>query len=576
MVRKFDFLFQKIMNHDKIAILERALERQKQARKNAERILEDKSLELYSISQKLHDVNQKLENLLQEKNSQLKGVFENINDAYLVMDLEGNVLKINDVAKDFFYIDLSKKDVNVTELVYEEDYEYAMNSFSELIETGVFTNYIARVITKKKEIKWVNINASIIYDNLKQPIAAQGIIRDITTEREEKLILDLINEIATSILGKEDINSIAKEVSLKISTYLETDNCSFYLVNTKNENFYSILEMGSLERELLRTFDIADENIIYTDVITTKKSKIITDSLNDNQYNSKILVPVIQNDNTIALITAKHTNTNYFKNKHLETLESIANLVSLQLQSAINSKERKEVELRNSELLNKLAESNKELEQYAHIVSHDLKSPLRSIAALTSWIKTDNEKCFDELSLQNFNDIEITLEKMDKLISDVLRFSSIEAISDSDEELVDLNIVVNDLIKILFIPKNITITIVNKLPIIKGDYTKYQQLFQNLIANAIKFNDKEKGIIKIDVDEHKSFFKFSVSDNGIGIEKRHFDKIFKIFQSLKKSNDSTGIGLSVVKKIVDLYQGEIWVESELNLGTTFHFTIKKR
>lgn len=140
------------MSQDKIAILERALERQKQARKQAEKILEDKSLELYNISQKLHDVNYELENLLEEKNSQLRGVFENINDAYLVMDLEGNVLKINDVAKDFFNIDLHDKEVNVTELIYQEDYEYAMNSFSELIEKGVFTNYVARIITKKKKL----------------------------------------------------------------------------------------------------------------------------------------------------------------------------------------------------------------------------------------------------------------------------------------------------------------------------------------------------------------------------------------------------------------------------------------
>lgn len=348
------------------------------------------------------------------------------------------------------------------------------------------------------------------------------------------------------------------------------------MVDHKKKNFYSFQEVSSSEKGLTKTIDVSDVNTVYTDVVITKNSQIVRDFQDDNQYNSKILVPVIRNNITIALITASHEQSNYFKNKHLETLESIAKLVALQLQTAISSKKRKQVESKNAELLNKLAASNKELEEYAHIVSHDLKSPLRSIAALTSWIKTDNESCFDEFSLQNFDDIEITLEKMDKLISDVLKFSSIESINETEEDYLDLNLVVKDLIKILYVPKNISISIVNKLPIVKGDYTKYQQLFQNLIANAIKFNDKEKGTIQIDVDEHKSFYKFSVSDNGIGIEKKHFDKIFKIFQSLKKSNDSTGIGLSVVKKIVDLYQGEIWVQSEIGQGTTFYFTIKKR
>jgi light-regulated signal transduction histidine kinase (bacteriophytochrome) len=134
---------------------------------------------------------------------------------------------------------------------------------------------------------------------------------------------------------------------------------------------------------------------------------------------------------------------------------------------------------------------------------------------------------------------------------------------------------VKNLNNILYIPENITINILNKLPVVQGDKIKYQQIFQNLIGNAIKFNDKEKGVINIDVENQNSFYKFSVSDNGIGIEKKYYDKIFKIFQSLKVTKNSTGIGLSIVKKIVDIYKGEIWLESELNKGTTFYFTIKK-
>ena len=98
---------------------------------------------------------------------------------------------------------------------------------------------------------------------------------------------------------------------------------------------------------------------------------------------------------------------------------------------------------------------------------------------------------------------------------------------------------------------------------------------QNLISNAIKYNDKEIGYVKIDVKEHPSYYEFSIKDNGIGIEEKHFNKIFKIFQALKKAKDSTGIGLSIVKKIVDMYGGEVWLESELNKGTTFYFTMKK-
>ena len=113
------------------------------------------------------------------------------------------------------------------------------------------------------------------------------------------------------------------------------------------------------------------------------------------------------------------------------------------------------------------------------------------------------------------------------------------------------------------------------MPTVKGDITKFQQLFQNLISNAIKFNNKDKGLIEVNFTENKSFYQFEIKDNGIGIEKKYHDKIFKIFHSLNDSKDSSGIGLSIVKKIIDLYDGNIWLESEPEIGTTFYFTIKK-
>jgi light-regulated signal transduction histidine kinase (bacteriophytochrome) len=304
---------------------------------------------------------------------------------------------------------------------------------------------------------------------------------------------------------------------------------------------------------------------------TSKDERYILD---DEKRLSEITVPIINDGKVIAVIDAEHESENYFKPEHLKTIENIANLVSLQIKSALDVRKRKEVEVKNTQLLKKLAKSNEELEEYAHIVSHDLKSPLRSLSALNSWIQADNKGNFDEVSVQNFKDIDAILETMENLISNILEYSSVNANSEINND-VDLNELVEDLKTVLFIPKNISINILNKLPTIKGDKTKFQQLFQNLISNSIKYIDKEKGIINIDVTSQELFYKFSIEDNGIGIEKQHFDKIFKIFQSLNISKDSNGIGLSIVKKIVDIYNGEVWLESEVNKGTKFYFTFKK-
>lgn len=565
------------MSKEKENILNRALTRQKQARLQAERILEDKSLELYKTSVELKKVNDQLESLLGEKNSQLEGVFENINDAYLIMDLEGNVIKMNDVAISFFGYHLEQEVLNVLDLIYKEDYKYAMQSFNTLREKGRFADYNARIVTKNQTIKWVNINASIILDKKNNPIAAQGIIRDITAQREKQYVLDLINDTAKSILGKEDVTEISLEITNKITNYLKTDNCIIYLLDTEKKFLEPVAAYTTKIEDTLEKIAIGRGTI--GKIASTGISKIISDtsleqSGSKNNRHSELLVPIISDSQIIGVIDARHSDRNYFKKEHIKTIESIANLVAMQLKSALNLRERKKVEKNNIDLLEKLAKSNEELKEYAHIVSHDLKSPLRSVYALTSWIKQDNLEHFDENSLQNFADIEVTLQKMEALISGVLKFSSFNSNRDEDE-LIDLDDLVREIIQILYNPNKVKISIDTKLPVLKGDKIKFQQLFQNLIANAVKFNDKKDGFVSIQVEDLKSYYKFSITDNGIGIEQRNFDKIFKIFQSLKKSENSTGLGLSIVKKIIDIYKGEIWLASELGKGTTFYFTLKK-
>jgi len=235
----------------------------------------------------------------------------------------------------------------------------------------------------------------------------------------------------------------------------------------------------------------------------------------------------------------------------------------------------RKLEKKQEVLLDKLEKSNTELEEYAQIVSHDLKSPLRSLYALTTWLKEDNVGKFDEVSLDNFELIEKTLEKMDKLISDILDYSSITFDSEKMSD-VDLNEVVEGLHHVLLIPKHINLIIKKKLPVLKGDPTRFQQLFLNIVSNAVRFIDKDKGLIEISVNEYPSYYEFSIKDNGTGIEKKDFKKIFKIFRSLTANKDSSGIGLSIVKKIINLFQGEVWLESEVGIGSTFYFTISKQ
>lgn len=225
-------------------------------------------------------------------------------------------------------------------------------------------------------------------------------------------------------------------------------------------------------------------------------------------------------------------------------------------------------------LLSELAYQNQELSDYAHMVSHDLKSPLRSIDALTSWLKDDYGDKLGDNGNKSIQLIRDNVEKMDALINGILDYSTISK-NQTEFYDVDTNKLVDTIIESTLIPDHILISKPKNLPVVKGDKYRLQQLFQNLIDNAVKYNDKEKGRIEIGFTSTNKFWKFYIKDNGKGIEEAYFDKIFETFQKLENSPNSSGIGLSIVKKIVHLYGGEVTVESQIGIGTIFNFTIKK-
>ena len=236
--------------------------------------------------------------------------------------------------------------------------------------------------------------------------------------------------------------------------------------------------------------------------------------------------------------------------------------------------ERKLLENQREELLDSLAKTNKELEDYAQIVSHDLKSPLRSIHSLISWIKEDNEKELSSQTMQYFGLIENKVEKMDHLIGGILTYSKIDKI-EIEKENVSTQQIIQNIINIIHIPTNIQVVIKGTLPVIQGDTYRIQQLFQNLIGNAVNYIEREFGLVEVSCQELQECHIFAVKDNGVGIAKENHKKIFNTFQSYTTSEHSTGLGLSIVKKIIDTYKGEIWVESELGVGTTFFVKLYK-
>ncbi|MDH5543245.1 MAG: PAS domain S-box protein [Nitrospinota bacterium] len=234
------------------------------------------------------------------------------------------------------------------------------------------------------------------------------------------------------------------------------------------------------------------------------------------------------------------------------------------------------LEHRVVERTQELTRSNEELKDFAYIVSHDLKAPLRAISSLATWIAADYEDKLDDDGKENLQLLVSRTRRMNELIEGILHYSRLGRVK---PELMEINCLtlVQETIESLNCPENVTITIDGELPKIVYDKAQIRQLFQNLISNAIAHMDKPEGKITVGCEDFDKLWKFSVKDNGVGIDTRHFDRIFKIFQSLKPRDEkeSTGIGLALVRKIVELNGGLVWVESSVGVGSTFYFTIPK-
>lgn len=232
--------------------------------------------------------------------------------------------------------------------------------------------------------------------------------------------------------------------------------------------------------------------------------------------------------------------------------------------------------LKKSEELKK---TNKELEQFAYIASHDLKTPLRGIGNLVSFLEMDLEKFGKDVSenpefQKNTTRIKSQVQRMENLINGILEYSSVGK-NKNVLEMVDIKKIVQQQVMDLNVEDQVKFT--GKFPKFKTHRIPLEQIFSNLIGNSVKHHDKNDLQIKVSVSEDDSYYTFAVSDNGPGIDDRYHEKIFEPFNVLN-SNDranNTGIGLSIVKKLIQKYNGVLTLDSEVGVGTRISFTWPK-
>ncbi|MFW6359044.1 MAG: sensor histidine kinase, partial [Chroococcales cyanobacterium] len=223
-----------------------------------------------------------------------------------------------------------------------------------------------------------------------------------------------------------------------------------------------------------------------------------------------------------------------------------------------------------------LEKRNSELDQFAYVVSHDLKAPLRAIANLSTWIEEDIEGQLTPETQRHMELLKGRVFRMESLINGLLQYSRVGRIQ-GRREWVDVQKLIEYVIEFLDPPAAINITIEPGMPTLETQPIPLQQVLSNLISNAIKHRDRLEGNIQISVQDLGESYEFAVADDGMGIAPEYHSKIFGIFQTLQPRDkiENTGVGLAIVKKIIEDRGGKIWISSELGQGTTFYFTWQK-
>ena len=293
---------------------------------------------------------------------------------------------------------------------------------------------------------------------------------------------------------------------------------------------------------------------------------------NTEETGSIMAVPVLSKEKILGVLSVCKKPAYSYNETHLRLLESIANLTGIAIDRAVLYED---TVAKSHEIENR----NKELDDFTYVVSHDLKEPLITIEGYSKIVLKEYQERIDQEGKAYLSAVVQSTVRMKSLIDDLLTLSRVGRLAEAPHA-VSVKRIMADVVhdfEFTIREKNAVVTVPDHLPDVTYDGMQLGMVFRNLISNAIKFNAGPEPRVEIGVKEEDKEFVFSVADNGIGIEPRHFEKIFVVFQRLHRSEEyrGTGAGLTIVKKIVERHHGRIWVESEVEKGTTFFFTVPK-
>ena len=391
---------------------------------------------------------------------------------------------------------------------------------------------------------------------------------ELRSQVERLTVLYNLSQQLTSTL---DLDQIFQSVYDHVKQIIPFQNFKIDLYDEKTRTRTPVFHVETVNGEEVFVSKISQPTIISHG--SPEENVIVTKRSYQSSEGRAIFVPMLSKETLIGIMSVEADEDILYTETHLRLLESIGNLSAIALEKGKLYEEtlQKSIEIQRR---------NKELDDFTYVVSHDLKEPLISVEGFSRILQVDYSEIIQAEGKEYLDSIVGATSRMKGLIDDLLLLSRVSRPSESFRN-VSVKDIVNEItidMEFTIRKKGVNFIIPTELPIVYGNETQLKIVFRNLISNAIKFNNKPGPTVEIAFQNtENNYYLFSIKDNGIGIDKEFHEKIFVIFQRLhrREEYEGTGAGLAIVKKIIELHNGKIWVESEFGKGSTFFFTVPK-
>jgi len=527
----------------------------------------------------------------------LESIVDSSPVAIISYDVDGHVLTWNSAAERVFGW---KSEEVIGQIAPHIGHEHLheFHALRQRVIQGEALNHVELIRQKKDGTPIViNLNTAPRFNALGELTGYTAIIADITERKqaEEKMQrqnqrLKALRDIDTAILAADSVESIVDAALSHIRELVGCKRAAMALIDW-NTNEVVVFDVKTTDETSI-TRGVRIPLALYQDMFETfsKKQPVIMHDLSQvselpplfqtikgEGLLSICMLPLFSQEKQIGAFNMSSEIPGFFDKEKINLGREVANQVAIAITQSRLVDELEEHLRERETLITDLTAKNAELESFTYTVSHDLKSPLVTIKGFLGYLEQDaidgNVERFkdDEKRISN------AVEKMQELLNDLLELSRIGRFVSPSEKFSfeDLARTTIELVRGHLNEHNVTVRIQPDLPVIYGDWQRLIEVLQNLLDNAAKYMGGQKEpIIEIGQSgEENGMPVLFVKDNGMGIESEHHERIFGLFNKLDAMSDGTGVGLALVKRIIEFHGGRIWVESEAGVGTTFYFTL---